>query len=71
MGIENPEMKEIILNKKFYSRECIDRAMQEFGHRCRVSVRNEPDHFRISIECDGNISDIEKEFSNHCLGLMK
>lgn len=64
-------MKEIILNKKFYSRECIYKTVQEFKPSCKASVQDERDYFRILIECDRNIPDIDKEFSNYCLGLMK
>jgi hypothetical protein len=59
----------IKLNKKFYNKEAVKEALQEFKEVCKGNVLN--DEIEVELKPKENIDLLEEEFCNYVLGLMK
>ena len=66
MEIITKKMK-IKLNKKFYNKGAVEEALDKFKGICAVKIIND----EMIIELEGDNGDLEKEFCNYVLGLMK
>ncbi len=61
--------KTITLNRNFYDREAILEALEDFCEVCDGRIGN--DYFEIELDADEDIENLEEEFGNYVLGLMK
>lgn len=59
----------IRLNKKFYDQTSIEEALDDFREICEGKIMDET--FQVELKIIVNASDIEHEFTNYVLGLMK
>jgi len=65
-------MEVIKFNKKIYSLEAINKAIEEFKNLADFKVTDSNDYLEVEIDKIGNeVKDVLKdEFSNYVLGLM-
>lgn len=61
--------KSLKLNKEFYDKAAILEALTDFKEVCDGKIIN--DSFEIEIKPREDIENIEEEFCNYVLGLMK
>ena len=59
----------LVLNKKFYNKEVIKEALNDFKEVCEGKILN--DRIEIELEPKEKIAQLEGEFCNYVLGLMK
>ncbi|MBI4739839.1 hypothetical protein HY772_09990 [Candidatus Woesearchaeota archaeon] len=62
------------LNKKFYAKEALEAAAENFGHLFLIGIQEDGDQFVIHIKERNETlpnEDVGREFANHCLALMK
>ena len=57
----------MILNNKFYDKEAIEEALKDFAEVCTGKIISQ----KFEIELKSDIENIEEEFCNYVLGLMK
>jgi hypothetical protein len=62
-------MVKITLNKNFYTVEAIKEALHDYEEVCRGRVIN--DNIEIELESKEELQDLQEEFCNYVLGLMK
>ena len=61
------EKMKIKLNKKFYNKKAVKEALDKFKGVCAGEIINND----MMIELEEDDKDLEKEFCNYVLGLMK
>ncbi|MBO06188.1 MAG: HxsD-like protein [Candidatus Woesearchaeota archaeon] len=59
----------IRLNNKFYDKETIKTALDDFKEACDGKILN--DEIEVKLEPKEAINDLEGEFCNYVLGLIK
>lgn len=59
----------ISLNNKFYSKEAVKEALNDFKKVCKGRILN--NNMEVELESKEKISLLEEEFCNYVLGLMK
>ncbi len=59
----------IVLNNKFYKKEAIIQAVNDFKKICNAKILNS--RIEVELKPKENIENLEHEFSNYVLGLMK
>jgi hypothetical protein len=64
-------MRQIRLNKKFYTRKCVEAAQEEVKTLCKTKIKDESGEYIVEIEDTHNTQNIEYEFANICLAGMK
>ncbi len=62
-------MNDIYLNNKFYAKEAIEQALEDFSDICKGEIINED--FQVRLYTDKEVPSLEDEFLNYVLGLMK
>jgi hypothetical protein len=58
-----------ILNKKFYNIEAVKESLNDFKEVCNGKILNE--NIEVELIPKEEIANLEKEFCNYVLGLMK
>lgn len=59
----------IKLNKKFYNKEIVKEALDDFKKVCEGKILN--DNIEVELEPKENVEMLREEFCNYVLGLMK
>ena len=57
------------LNNKFYSREIVEMALKDFKEACDGKILD--DSIKVELYPKGEAANLEEEFCNYVLGLMK
>ncbi|MBT7903470.1 hypothetical protein HN587_06425 [Candidatus Woesearchaeota archaeon] len=65
------KMIQLKLNKKFYSKTAINSTIIAFEKICEVKFTENNNYFKLNLKSHEPISNLELEFSNYALGLMK
>ncbi len=60
-------MIKIKLNSKFYDKEVIEEALNDFGEVCSGKMTDDG----VELEPKEDVKNLEEEFCNYVLGLMK
>ncbi|MFA5188672.1 MAG: HxsD-like protein [Patescibacteria group bacterium] len=65
-------MEVIKFNKKIYSLEAIEKAINEFKNLAEFKIKDEADYFEVQIDKIDNEYEgvLKDEFGNYVLGLM-
>jgi len=59
----------LVLNSKFYKKEAVKQAIKDFKNACDAKILN--NKIEVELKPKENVKNLEHEFSNYVLGLMK
>ena len=57
------------LNNKFYNKKVIEETIDDFRETCKGKILN--DNLEIELESKEKIENLQEEFCNYVVGLMK